>query len=101
MRRLSFIFVVMILLSSRLGSIQAQDDSLGESFDDPTLPGWEYSPGVSVVDGILRVPPGEFAFRGGRWSDLTLSVRARRTGDGYLTIQYLVTDTGVTSLASE
>jgi len=76
------------------GPGQAQEGGLSESFDDPALPGWERSPTVVVADGVLRVPPDSFAFRGGRWEDFTLSLRARRGGGGFLAIHYRATDEG-------
>ncbi|MCU0612136.1 MAG: YCF48-related protein [Candidatus Eisenbacteria bacterium] len=65
-----------------------------ESFDDPSLAGWETSPGVSVVDGALSIPSDGFAFQPGRWSEFSLSVRARRSGGGLLGIRYVSTDAG-------
>ncbi len=89
------IMLVMALLFLLVVTVRAQDGgSFQETFDDPTLLGWEYSPGVSVVDGVLRVESDGFAFHSGQWPDLTLSLRARRTGAGFLTIRYSVSDTG-------
>lgn len=92
MKRLAFFILALVLAC--LSNAHAQDGNLRETFDDPTLPGWELSPEASVSEGVLHLNPWGFAFRGSRWSDLALSLRARRMGDGDLTIQYRATDTG-------
>ncbi|NDJ76495.1 MAG: hypothetical protein GYB65_09565 [Chloroflexi bacterium] len=75
------------------GLSTAQEGGWLENFDDPGLPGWEHSPGVSVVDGTLRIEPGNFAARGGRWADFTLTMRIRRIdSEGNLLVQYRATD---------
>jgi photosystem II stability/assembly factor-like uncharacterized protein len=92
MKRSVIVFLAIGLLC--MSSVCAQDGELHETFNDPDLPGWEHSSGVSVVQGVLRVESEGFAFHGGQWRELTLSVRARRTGGGYLGIRYSVTDSG-------
>jgi photosystem II stability/assembly factor-like uncharacterized protein len=77
----------------------AQDNGLYETFDDPALRGWEHSPGVSVMEGILRIEPGNFAAHGGAWADFTLSARVRRSGPGFLAIHYCSSDVGSYSLS--
>jgi photosystem II stability/assembly factor-like uncharacterized protein len=92
MKRLFILVLLTGLLC--LSSVHAQDGGLSETFDNPELPGWERSPNASVVNGVLRVEPEGFAFHGGAWSDLTLSVGTRRTGGGFLDIRYSVSDSG-------
>jgi len=75
--------------------LQAHQTVLTESFDDPALPGWEHLPNAVVVDGVLRIEPGNFAIHGGDWGDLTLTVRVRRYGDGALVVNYRASDAGV------
>ncbi|MFQ6100826.1 MAG: family 16 glycoside hydrolase [Anaerolineae bacterium] len=67
---------------------RAQEPTFTETFDDPALPGWEHSPNATVVDGVLRLEPGNFASHGGEWGDFALSVRARLTGEGAFVISY-------------
>ena len=77
---LALILILLLLISAPL---HAQDGGLQETFDDPALPGWEHSENVTVADGVLRVETGGFAFFfSDQWSDLTLTLRARRVGDG-------------------
>jgi hypothetical protein len=75
-------------------SLQAQEPGFTETFDAPTLPGWEHLPNVTVVDGVLRVEPGNFAFHGGEWGNLTLTVRVRRSGEGELIVSYRASEAG-------
>jgi photosystem II stability/assembly factor-like uncharacterized protein len=93
-RRISWLIIVAIyisLLPIRMSS--AQDGAWSESFDDPALPGWEHSPGAAVVDGVLRIEPGNFASRIGFWTDFTLAMRLRRIdGEGDLLMEYRATD---------
>ena len=94
-RRILWIVIVAICIS--LPSIHlstAQDGAWSETFDDPVLPGWEHSPGASVVDGVLRIEPGHFAARGGTWTDFTLTVSLRLTGPGSLAVIYHAGESG-------
>ncbi|MFC1635814.1 protein kinase [Planctomycetota bacterium] len=96
------LFLVLIIVFKLGGLLERQRGKsvaelvLTESFDNPTLPDWERSPGVAVVDGVLRIEPFHFAFHPGEWGDLTLSVIARRTGDGaaVLLVKYGASDAG-------
>ncbi|MFQ5409043.1 MAG: WD40/YVTN/BNR-like repeat-containing protein, partial [Anaerolineales bacterium] len=85
---------VALLLLTSLVPVLAQEPSFTENFDDPALPGWEHSPGVSVEDGALRVEPGNFAFHGGEWGDLALSMRVRRLAEGALVVSYRASEAG-------
>jgi photosystem II stability/assembly factor-like uncharacterized protein len=94
-RRISWMIIVAICISLfpiRMSS--AQDGAWSEAFDDPALPGWEHSPGASVVDGVLRIEPGNFAGHGGDWADFTLSVSLRLTGPGSLAVIYHAGESG-------
>ncbi|MBN1439182.1 MAG: DUF4956 domain-containing protein [Anaerolineales bacterium] len=72
----------------------AQEAGWQESFDDPHLPGWEHSPEAIVVDGILRIGPGNFAARMGGWADFDLTVKVRFSGPGETVILYREADRG-------
>ncbi len=84
-----------ILCTIPVGFGHAQEGGLRETFDDPALPGWEHPPEVAAIDGILRVPAPGFAFWMVNWGDLTLSLRARLSGEGELVIGYSATDAGM------
>ena len=69
-------------------SVQAQTKTLTETFDDPTLPGWQRSPGTHTEDGILRIEPGHFAALSGDWGAFKLAMRLRRFGEGEFVVSY-------------
>jgi len=98
-RRVFFLLSVLIVWLTFIlaGRVDAQGVApLTETFDDPGLPGWERSPDVAVVDGVLHVEPGGFAFHPGEWNDFALSVRMRWPGEGEaaLTLTYRTSDAG-------
>jgi uncharacterized membrane protein YhiD involved in acid resistance len=70
----------------------AQKEGYKETFDDPTLPGWEHSREVVVSDGVLKVTPGSFALRFSDWADITLTARLRFTGEGEVLVGYYFRD---------
>lgn len=72
----------------------AQENGLTETFDDPAMPGWDHTPGVTVEDGVLRIQPSNFASRHGTWADYTLSVRFRISGGGAFVISFHSGDQG-------
>ena len=65
-----------------------------EHFDNPLLMGWEHTPNVGVINGVLRMGPGTGAFIGCCWGNISLTVRARRLGNGYLSVGYRSGDMG-------
>jgi hypothetical protein len=73
---------------------RAQEEGFTESFDDSELPGWEHSPEVVVVDGVMRISPGNYALKFGDWADLTLDVRLRYNNPGEILIHYYFRDEG-------
>jgi len=87
---LGFLLVVFLIVLP----VRAQEPGLTETFDNPTLPGWEHSPGVTVADGVLQIKPGNFCFHGGAWRDFTFTLRARFQGEGALVISYRAGDAG-------
>ncbi len=91
-RRIRWLFPLVIVLIALLllPVARAQDGGLTETFDTPALPGWEYSPEVTVEQGVLRMPgPSGFAFyNDGAWTDMTLTLRARMVGEGELLLIY-------------
>ena len=103
--RVGWLIASLLVVAALAVPVSAQEPALTETFDDPALPGWEHSPGVAVVEGVLRVEPGNFCFHGGEWGDFTLTLRARLlppevggdqggAGEGALVISYRVSDAG-------
>jgi hypothetical protein len=83
------LLALMLSLSSRV-----RVNVFTESFDDPTLLGWEHTADARVFDGVLRMEPGNGAFIGCCWGNVSLTVRARRLGNGSLSISYRAGDMG-------
>ena len=84
--------VFMLVLSS---VVQAQEGGFKERFDDPSLPDWDHSPDVKVVDGVLRIQPGHFAGRPGAWGgDMSLKLFIRRISTGEFVVSYRASETG-------
>ena len=65
-----------------------------ETFDDPMLPEWEHSREVIVADGVLKMEPGSFALRFGDWSDITLTIKVKYSGEGGALVAYYFRDEG-------
>jgi uncharacterized membrane protein YhiD involved in acid resistance len=84
--------LVVVLLAVVPGL--AQEDGYKETFDDPALPEWEHSREIVVSDGVLKVTPGSFALRFGDWTDITLTVKLRFTGEGEVLVGYYARDEG-------
>jgi hypothetical protein len=61
-RRLAVVALLVALCTIPTVFSYAQGPGLMETFDDATLPGWDHSDDVAVVDGALRVPAPGFAF---------------------------------------
>ena len=76
-------------------------EGMVESFGGLDLPGWEFSSKATAVDGVLHIGPGGSAFHDGKWGDMTLSVRIRRSGEGFIKIRYCVSDSGDYSVLLE
>ena len=87
--------LIVALLSAQLPTpawAQEEGDGYKETFDDPTLPEWEHSREASVADGVLRMSGGSFALRAGDWSDITLTVKMRTSGEGEAVVSYYFRD---------
>ena len=101
-RLLCVVLTCTPLLMLAAAIVQAQEDGLNETFDDPSLSGWEHNEGASAAGSILRLEPGGFAFHPGSAADTTLKVRARRSpGEGALLIYYRASDAGAYSIRVE
>ncbi len=80
--------LILVLLSVNLLKPSAsftQTNGFTETFDDPTLPGWEHTANTTALDGILHIPAGDRASHGGDWHNFTMSVRLRYNGSIALT----------------
>jgi photosystem II stability/assembly factor-like uncharacterized protein len=84
----AILFAVCVLAVPTL----AQETVVTDTFDDPQLPGWERSGNAAVMDGVLLIEPGDFAFLVGEWGDLALTVEVRVPSDAEAVISYCHTE---------
>ena len=96
------LIVALVMILLLVGSqTNAQDGTLHETFDDPSLSGWMNSPQVYLKDGALQIPPSNAAIPPGTWENMTLTIRLRRTGNGGLAVSYRTSPTGAYILLIE
>ena len=50
---LALMVSLLLVLTSPVQQVAAQEGEIRESFDNESLPGWEYSQGVSISVGTL------------------------------------------------
>jgi len=96
-RKLVVVMTALVLALWSVGVISAgaqEGNGYRDTFDDPTLPGWEHAREAIVADGVLRISPGSFALRFGDWSDITLTVKVRYSGEGEVLVNYYFRDEG-------
>lgn len=91
---LSGLIIVVLTVSILFDPGYAQENGFTESFDDSELTGWELSPEASVADGVLRIKSGGFALRFGDWSEITLTLKVKYTGEGEFWVNYYVREEG-------
>lgn len=90
-------YALVILMAALLVCPAAAQEGGGftDTFDDASLQGWEHGQDVIVENGVLRLSPGAPVFRIGRWTLISLQVRARFAGaDCAAVIHYHATDQG-------
>ena len=93
MKRLLVALLFLVVMALLPLTARAQEpNGYKETFDDPTLPEWERSRETVVVDGVLRMDPGNFALRFGDWSEITLTVKVLYSGQGEVVINYYFRD---------
>jgi hypothetical protein len=82
--------IILIVLGALCWSLPvwAQAEGFREDFESPELEGWELSPDAVVVQGALRLSPGNFAFKMGEWNEFNLEVQVRLSGSGGIFIHY-------------
>ena len=89
------ILILTLLLLFLLPSIaQAQENGFTETFDDSTLENWEAPHNITVVDGILKIDDGGFALHFGDWSEITLTLKMKFSGEGEGAVNYYFRDEG-------
>ena len=89
-----FFILILLILFLVPSIVQAQENGFTESFDDSNLDEWEAPHNVSVVDGVLKIDDGGFALHFGDWSEITLTLKMKFSGDGEGAVNYYFRDEG-------
>ncbi len=94
-RKVAILLTLLVVLLLAVAPVAAQEgEGFTDSFDDPSMPGWEHSPEAIVAEGALQIGPGNFAARGGAWQDFEVSFKLRFKGPGETHINYRAGDSG-------
>ena len=92
--RKTFLTIIFLLIFVIPSIALAQEDGFSETFDDSSLPEWEVPEGVSVEGGVLNMQPGSFALHFGDWSEITLTLKMKFSGQGEGAVNYYFRDEG-------
>jgi photosystem II stability/assembly factor-like uncharacterized protein len=87
-RCLKITWIVGLILLFSILYVQAQGTTYEEFFDDPAIPGWDLTPGVSIEGGSMWIEPGNFASYPGDYELVFLNGLYRWSGDGDFVITY-------------
>lgn len=91
--------ILMVTAFMIVPAVFAQGEGFIETFDDPTLPGWEKSREAIVTEGVLHMTPGSFALHIGDWNEFTMTIKVKYSGDGETFINYYFRESGSYRLA--
>jgi len=89
-----FLILILLFLFLVPSIVLAQGSGFSESFDDTNLHEWEAPNNVSVVDGVLKIDDGGFALHFGDWSEITLTLKMKFSGEGEGAVNYYFRDEG-------
>ncbi|MBT4843588.1 MAG: DUF1080 domain-containing protein, partial [Anaerolineae bacterium] len=90
----TFLIIILLLLFLLPTIALAQGSGFSETFDDSTLQEWEAPHGVSVENGVLKISDGGFALHFGDWSEITLMLKFKFSGEGEGAVNYYFRDEG-------
>ena len=94
MKKLSRNFLIIIFIFFLIPTIAfAQGNGFSETFDDATLAERE-APGAIVENGVLKISDGGFALHFGDWSEITLTLKFKFSGEGEGAVNYYFRDEG-------
>ena len=89
------IIVLFALSLFPLNTTRAQEGGFVETFNDPTLPGWDHSQDVFIEGNNLHMETGNFMIHGGDWEITHISTRIRKHGEGQVVIFFRSNPSGV------
>ena len=91
---LAAIFCILLATISPVTGASAQEGEYRESFEDDSLEGWERSEGVSIAEGNLQIPPGNFAVRFHGPPGHSFEFDFKRSKPGALIFRYAISPDG-------
>lgn len=94
---LCFTLFALLIISS---IVLAQGNGFSETFDGSELAGWDRTPGVTVSNGLLNIPPENFTVFPGTWGEITLEMSIRRLAEGDFILSYGASENGAYHLLS-
>ena len=93
--RLMWLLVILALSAATNVSISAQQGEFTETFDDPSLPGWDRTQNTTVDIGVLHIEREGYAFHPSTSTMSDLRVRVNLKGDGFIEVRYLISESGM------
>ena len=91
---LALMVSLLLVLTSPVQQVAAQEEELRESFDNESLPGWEHSQGVSISAGTLQIPPENFAVRFEGAPGNSYAFDFKWSGPGAIIFRYAISPSG-------
>lgn len=91
---LAAILCILLVITNPVQVTSAQGGEYRENFEDESLEGWERSEGVSISEGNLEIPPGNFAVRFHGPPGLSYEFAFQRSKPGALIFRYAISPEG-------
>ncbi len=91
-RALILITTITLALAALMpvGLVYAQGEDYREDFEGEFLQGWEHSEGILLSEGVLQIPPGNFAVRFAGPPGSSYEFDFKRSGPGALIFRYAI-----------
>lgn len=86
-----FILIVFVFVSIAKGQSGGE---YRETFDSPSLEGWEIGSTVTIENGVIRIPTSDYAFKFSTFPSTDFTITARIEPDTELLIGYNVGNAG-------
>jgi hypothetical protein len=88
--KLTIMISLVVLIAITSTTAFAQGGEFRDDFEDGNLEGWEHSEGVVSENGVLQVPPENFAVRFGDFIATSYSFDYKQTGTGVIVFRYAI-----------
>lgn len=87
------LLITILILPTPTFAQEGGSQGFSEDFDTSPLMEWE-APGATVENGTLKLSDGGYALHFGDWSDITMTLKFKFSGDGEGVINYYFRDQG-------